>query len=136
MSGGAGPRRGRAAAADPELDAAIAAALEAFDAMGPVRARRMFGGAGLYLDGLMFALIADGQVWLKAGADNAPAFDAEGLPHFVYAPPGSGRSISMSYRLMPERAFDDPDEAAHWGGLGFAAARRAAAAKRDRPRRR
>ncbi|MGE3143980.1 MAG: TfoX/Sxy family protein [Pseudorhodoplanes sp.] len=43
---------------------------EIFRAFGPVAVRRMFGGAGLYAQGRMFALVSDGVVYLKAGASN------------------------------------------------------------------
>ena len=37
-----------------------------FEPVGPITIRRMFGGAGIYRDGIMFALVSDGEVYLKA----------------------------------------------------------------------
>ena len=53
--------------------------VELFSAFGPVTVRRMFGGAGIYADDTMFALIADGVIYLKAGDSNAAMFEREGL---------------------------------------------------------
>ena len=36
--------------------------VDLLDAFGPCEARRMFGGFGIFREGLMFALIADGQI--------------------------------------------------------------------------
>lgn len=97
---------------------------EIFSAFGPVAVRRMFGGAGIYADGLMFALIADDVIYLKADAQNAPDFEREQLPPFTYAAKNNKRAV-MSYRRMPDRLYDDPDEMARWAREALAAARRA-----------
>jgi DNA transformation protein len=101
--------------------------VEGLSGLGPVRLRRMFGGAGLFLDGLMFALIADGVAYLKSDATTDPRFDAEGLGPFRYARPGKG-TIAMRYRRLPERALDDPDELRDWARGAIAVARRSAVA--------
>lgn len=109
---------------DPELEAGIATALELFAPMGHLSARKMFGGAGIYLDGLMFVLIGYGDIYLKADAVSLGAFIKEACPPFIYEAP-NGKHMEMSYRRMPESALDDASEALVWGQLGFAAARRA-----------
>lgn len=92
----------------------------------PVSVRRMFGGAGIYADGVMFALLADGVIYLKADAANEPDFEREGLPPFSYEARNGKRAV-MSYRKMPERLYDDPDELAQWAGRSLQAAQRSAA---------
>ena len=52
--------------------------LELLAPLGAVRARRMFGGHGLYCDDLFFALIASDRLFLKADAVTEPAFAAAG----------------------------------------------------------
>lgn len=94
-----------------------------FSAFGPVAVRRMFGGAGIYADGTMFALIADGVIYLKAGEPNIVDFEREKLPAFTYTARNGKRAV-MSYRRMPERLYDDPDELAHWARLALQAAQR------------
>ena len=109
---------------DPELDAGIALAMELFEPLGPLRSRRMFGGAGIYADGRMFALIAGSEIYLKVDDVNRPAFEEAGSGPFVYTGK-SGEPMAMSYWLLPETAVDDADEALVWGRLGVEAALRA-----------
>jgi DNA transformation protein and related proteins len=103
-----------------------------FDALGPVRTRRMFGGQGIYAGDLMFALEAGGELYLKADDSIVPAFRAAGSRPFTYEK--DGRTAQMSYWRLPDRAIDDPEEAARWGRLAVEAAIRAAARK-AKPRR-
>ncbi|MFD1701741.1 TfoX/Sxy family protein [Methylopila henanensis] len=108
-------------------------ASELFRELGEVRVRRMFGGAGLYHDGVMFALEADGVLYLKADAEAAEAFRAEGSEPFSYVR-SSGRRTMASYWRLPERLMDEPDELAAWARRSAAVARAAAARpKRRRP---
>ena len=98
----------------------------------------MFGGAGIYAGDTMFALIADGTIYLKAGDNNIAAFEREGLEPFTYIT-GKGKRGVMSYRRMPDRLYDDPEELAVWARAALAAARqpklrakRASTGKRSR----
>lgn len=105
-----------------------------FQRFRPVTVRRMFGGAGISVDGITFGLIVRGQIYLKVDDDSIPAFEQEGSQPFTYQrankPP-----VSMSYWRLPERLYDDPDELAVWAARAFAIAQRAKAASRGRPSR-
>jgi TfoX/Sxy family transcriptional regulator of competence genes len=57
---------------------------ELFIEFGPIVVRRMFGAAGLYADGVMFDLVSGGQIYLKADAATAAAFEREGCAPFEY----------------------------------------------------
>jgi DNA transformation protein len=96
---------------------------ELFAAFGPVSVRRMFGGAGIYAEDTMFALVHEGIIYLKADGQNAPAFERESLAPFTYTTRDGARAV-MSYRRMPDRLYDDPDELATWTRDALAAARR------------
>ena len=105
------------------------------DLLGPLdaSARRMFGGHGIFRDGLMFALIADDRLYVKADGDNRGVFaDAGGEP-FTYL--RRGRPASLSYFSVPDDALEDAEALLGWAGHGIAAARRAAAAKRGKAKR-
>ena len=104
---------------------------ELFAAFGPVVVRRMFGGAGIFADGTMFALVHGGVIYLKTDAHNAPAFEREGLGPFTYLRRGEPASLS-SYRRMPDRLYDDCDELAVWARAALAAASGGQARKRQR----
>jgi DNA transformation protein len=99
--------------------------------LGPVTVRRMFGGAGVYCGGVMFALIADDTLYLKADEASRTDFEDEGLEPFTYQA-GDGRSTTMSYWRTPERLYDEPEEMLAWAGKALAAARRASRPKRRR----
>jgi len=105
---------------------------ELFSAFGPVDVRRMFGGAGIFADGTMFALVHDGVIYLKAGETNAAAFDREKLAPFTYATKDGKRGV-MSYRRMPDRLYDDPDELAEWARAALVAARQGTVKKKSAP---
>jgi DNA transformation protein len=99
-----------------------------FEPFGPVTVRRMFGGSGIYAEGLCFAIEADGDVYIKADALSQPSFSAAGSAPFTYE--AKGRRTSMAYWRLPEIAHDEADELRRWAGMGLEAARRAAEAKR------
>jgi len=105
---------------------------EVFDQFGPITARRMFGGYGVYHQGLMFALVADDTLYLKADAETIHLFEQEGLEPFEYDK--NGKVMKMSYYLAPEEIMDDPDLAMLWGQRAFQAALRAKAFKKPTPR--
>ena len=100
---------------------------EALAPLGSVKARRMFSGAGLYSGSVMFALIADDTLYLKADDATRTAFEAEGLGPFVYQ--GKGKPVRMSYWQAPQRLLDDPDELLAWAERALEAAHRAARSK-------
>jgi DNA transformation protein and related proteins len=88
-----------------------------------LRAKRMFGGAGIYAGPIMFALAVDEALYLKSDAETAAEFDARGLAPFLWRD-RSGREIAMSYRQAPEDLWEDPDVARDWADRALAAARR------------
>lgn len=110
----------------------VAFVVESLRPVGPVAARRMFSGHGLFLQGLMFGLIVDDQLYLKTDAGNAAAYEARGLPRFAYS--GRGRTIETSYREAPSEGFDDPETLCDWAREAHAAALRADARKTRRRR--
>ncbi len=101
-----------------------------FASFGRVSVRRMFGGAGIYCDGTMFALVSGGAIYLKAGERNNADFDAERLEPFSYTARNGKRAV-MSYRRMPDRLYDDPEELARWAGRALAQAQ--GARQRSKP---
>lgn len=108
---------------------------EQLEPLGPIRIRNMFGGAGVYLDDLMFGLIAGETLFFKVDERNRPDFEAEEMGPFVYEPP-SGKAVAMSYYELPERLYDDPQALVEWARKSLDAALAAKAAKsvvRKRP---
>jgi DNA transformation protein len=97
-------------------------------AFGPVQARAMFSGYGLYLDGVMFALIARDGLYFKVDEANRGDFERSGSGPFTYQ--GRSRPVELSYWGVPDDVFGDPLRLAGWAAKAHAAAQRAKAAKR------
>jgi DNA transformation protein and related proteins len=99
--------------------------------LGAVRAKRMFGGYGLYVDDLFIALIAAERLYLKVDAATQPAFESAGCEVFSYAkdPAGNGKPITMSYWTVPAEAMESPALMQPWARQAIEAALRARAAK-------
>lgn len=97
--------------------------------LGAFKARRMFGGHGLYLDGVFFAILDDGVLYLKTNESTRGRFAAEGMSAFTYESQ-SGTHALVSYWRVPERLFDEADELTEWIAQAVQAARRAQNAKK------
>ena len=105
--------------------------LELLAPLGAVRARRMFGGWGLYADDVFIAVIARDRLYLKADAESKAAFEAAGSEHFVYDLKTG--AVAMSYWSAPPDAMDSPAEMAPWARGALQAALRVRAAKSVKP---
>jgi DNA transformation protein len=106
---------------------------ELFAPFRAVTVKRMFGGAGIYAEGLMFGLVFDGAIYLRVDEVSIPSFEREGSAPFVYplAKNHAGRPSRQFWRL-PERLYDDPDELAVWAGRSLAIAEQRKGAPRGR----
>ena len=103
--------------------------------LGHVTTRRMFSGAGVYCDGVIFALILRDVLHFRVDDANRSAYQAEGLKPFSYQ--AKGRTVEVgSYWRVPERLFDDPDEMVEWARSALAAGQRAAIKKKPKRKRR
>jgi len=98
-----------------------------------VTSRRMFGGAGLYADGLFFALIAEEELYFKVGDSNREDYVSRGYRPFRPFP-DKPEMPSMNYYQVPADILEDPDELQQWARKALAVAAAAAAAK-SKPRR-
>lgn len=111
----------------------IAHCLELLAPLGTASARRMFGGHGIYLDGLMVALVADEQLFMKVDAHTLPRWQAAGGRPFSYETKRAGpkRREVMSYWTPPEEAIDAPALMQPWARLALEAALRSRALKKS-----
>ena len=107
---------------------------DVFRLLGPVRTRRMFGGEGVYLDEVFFALVYDDVLYLKADAESAVHFRELGQRQFEDVK--DVKAMAMGYYEAPSDVLDDAEQARIWGQLAVDAALRAAQrASRPRSRR-
>ncbi|MEN2787634.1 TfoX/Sxy family protein [Sphingomonas qilianensis] len=102
---------------------------EALAPIGSVTKRAMMGGATLYLDGTIFAIVGLDALWFKADALSDAQWDAAGCPRFTYEM-GEGRTGQMNYRRAPDEVYDDAEAMQRWAALGIAAGQRAPVKKR------
>ena len=104
--------------------------VELLEPFAQCQARRMFGGHGIFREDLMFALIADGSLYLKADDENRERFLAEGCEPFSYYK--QDKQYRLSYYLAPESFFDDEQARMGWARLAFDAALRNPAKRKSR----
>ena len=102
--------------------------VELMQSIGPVHAKRMFGGHGIFLDGLMFGLVADSALFLKVDKETEDEFKARGLEAFTYNK--KGKEFKMSYYQAPEETLEDGEEMNSWANKAYGAALTAASKKR------
>ena len=106
--------------------------LELLAPLGAVRARRMFGGHGLYIDDLFMALIAADVLYLKVSDDSRPHFQAAGCKPFVYD--AKSGSVALSYWSAPPEAMESPALMQPWARLAMQSALAARNAATVKPR--
>ena len=101
----------------------IAFLLELMEPLGSVEAKSMFGGFGVYRHGLMFGLVSQDTLYLKADEVNRGEFEEKGLPRFTYE--RKGKALSMSYYQAPPEAMDNAEALCGWAQKAYDAAIRA-----------
>jgi DNA transformation protein and related proteins len=101
---------------------------EALEPLGTVTLRKMMGAAVLYLDGIVFAVLDD-ELWFKADAESAAAWDDAGCERFTFTSK-DGRVETMNYRRASLDTYDDPEAMQRWARLALEAGTRAAAKRR------
>jgi DNA transformation protein len=102
-------------------DKTTAYLLELLAPLGPVSARPMFSGVGLFLNGLMFGLIAREELFFKVGDTNRPPYEAAGEAPFSYATKHGTNTIASYWRCPPE-LLDDAETFQAWARAAVDAA--------------
>jgi DNA transformation protein len=98
---------------------------EIFAGLGPVTITRLFGGKGVYFQGLIVGIVMRGELLLKADDETSPRFEAAGAVQWTYAG-RRGKVVRMPYWSVPAEAFDDPETMTEWTRLAHRAALTAA----------
>ena len=112
-------------------DSLVALLEEQLEPLGRITFRRMFSGAGVYCDGVIFGLILRDTLHFRVDDGNRAAYQAEGMVPFSYEAQGKIRQVGAYWRV-PERLFDEPDEMLEWARAAVAAGRRAKADKKPK----
>jgi len=106
----------------------VALLKEQLEPLGNITLKRMFSGAGLYCDGVIFALVLRDTLNFRVDDTNRAAYEAEGMEPFSYEAQGKIRQVGAYWRV-PERLYDEPDEMVEWARAALVAGQRAAADK-------
>jgi DNA transformation protein len=101
--------------------------IDLMQSIGPVNAKAMFGGYGIFLNGLMFALIADSVLYLKVDEKTEKQFKTKGLEPFTYSK--KGKLFKMSYYQAPEEVLDDIEKMNSWAKEAYNTALRVSSKK-------
>ena len=104
---------------------------EALEPMGSVTMRKMMGGATLYLDGTIFGIMVDGELWLKSDVEADPVWDEVSRDRFTVTFK-DGSVDQMNYRRAPPDVYDDADEMQRWVSVSVEAGRRRVVKKRPK----
>lgn len=117
-------------------DALVEHCLELLSPLGAARAKRMFGGHGLYVDELFVAIVAFERLYLKADETTRARFVAAGCEPFTYDTKKG--AVSLGYFTAPADAMESPALMQPWARLAMEAAlrqRARPAARRTSPAR-
>jgi DNA transformation protein len=104
---------------------------EALEPMGRVSLRKMMGGATLYLDGTIFGIMVDGELWLKSDAEADAIWDTVSTERFTVTFK-DGSIDQMNYRRAPSDIYDDAEELQRWVSVSVEAGRRRVVKKRPK----
>ena len=104
---------------------------EALAPLGRVTMRKMMGGATLYLDGTVFAILDGDEIWFKSDRESDGLWDAQGCERFSVTFK-DGRVDTMNYRRGPLDVYDDAEAMQRWAGLAVAAGLRSAAGRKPK----
>ena len=105
---------------------------EALEPLGSVSMRKMMGGATLYLDGAIFAIIVDSDLWFKSDEEANPFWDGEGCTERFSVTFNDGTVDSMNYRRAPTDVYDDAEAMQRWASIARQAGTRAASTRKKR----
>jgi len=108
-------------------------ALDLLAPLGPVHARPLFGGHGLYLRGSIFGILLGDELFLKTDQGTRARFvDASCRPLCF---DGARGEVPTCYYAPPDSAREDPEAFLPWASLATGAGGRAAPLKREKTRR-
>ena len=102
--------------------------LEQLEPLGPVSARRMFGGAGLFYGSVMFALLINDVMYLKTDEVSQTAFEEVGSEPFSYQRGDKQQALKTLWRV-PDDVMDEAEQLLEWSRTAVDAALAASRAK-------
>lgn len=90
--------------------------------------KAMFGGYGIYKEGLIVACIMDDELYLKVDDGNRKEFEERDSHPFVYVSP-KGKQMPMGYWSVPPEVLENREELQAWTLASYEVSKRASANK-------
>jgi DNA transformation protein len=94
---------------------------ELLEPIGEITCRAMFGGYGIYKDGIIFAIVDDNELYLKASNEVAKIFEDAGCEQFSYQ--GKKGLVKMCYWKVPSEILEDESILFSWAKLAIKSAK-------------
>jgi DNA transformation protein len=120
----------------PVSDEYLTYLLDQLECVGPVTSKRMFGGAGVYLEGVFFAIIANDVLYFKVDETNKKDYEAAGMGPFR---PFPHKPTTIKYYEVPAGVLEDRETLRVWAEKALEAAlrkkRKKTEKKEKRPKR-
>ena len=91
--------------------------------LGDVTGRAMFGGYGIFHEGLMFALISEGVLFFKVDDSNRKVYEDAGSQKFTHG---------ISYWEVPTEVFEDNARLYEWANISIDLAKAKARPKKKK----
>lgn len=107
----------------PRRNEFLTLVLDLMAPLGVISSRAMFGGHGLYCNGLFIAIVTSDKLYFKADTQSQPRFESAGLQRFQYT--ARGKTVQLMYYAAPAEVYEAPQAMAEWGQFALAAAVRA-----------
>ncbi|ACT06078.1 regulator of competence-specific genes [Dickeya chrysanthemi Ech1591] len=76
-----------------------------FSPLGSILSRSQFGGYSIAVDGVIFALVSNGELYLRAAPDNEAFFLDRQTPKLIYTK--RGLPVPLNYYLVGETLWQD-----------------------------
>lgn len=88
---------------------------------GDITSRKMFGGYGLYCNKIIFAIIADDELYFKANSELAKEYESAGSLPFTYQK--DEKRVALSYWYVPIEIIEEEDSLKSWFSKSFSVAK-------------
>jgi len=94
--------------------------VDQLEKLGNVSVKKMFGGAGIYYDGLIFGLLADDVLYFKVDDSNRSDYEQAGMEPFQ---PFDDKPMLMPYYEVPIEILEGKELLANWARKALVASR-------------
>ena len=97
---------------------------ELLEPLGKISSKIMFGGHGIYCNGIIMGLVIDRAFYLKVDEQTKSLFIQAGCKPFVYET--KNKTVAMSYWSVPDEAMESAEGMLQWAKHAYASALRKA----------